>query len=206
MSTHYVPSAREFHAGATEHYSFLCQRYGFSLVSRLDDDQEFIVRFRAGLLQVVVEGMSYGFVLGTRIERHSPGSDSPEVIQLHSLMELRRPELLVSRYPERRGQLEDMKFDSIALREVASDFLSGDLSDWTRLHAVAHATEERRGVEAIEQMCRHDLDRASARAAEAFRNGEFQKAVEILAPFEAELSPSQVTKLKMARKRARGAA
>jgi hypothetical protein len=202
MSTHYVPSSQEFRAGAESHFSFLCRHFDFKVEALpASEHNEFSVRFSGKSLFVVVEGFSYGYALGTRICNAVRSADQAEEVDLHTILKLRRPDMLTTRYPEERGQLEEMKFHASALREAAGDLLTGNLGEWPRLVAFEQAERLRLRVEGQAEWRRRDLDRACTRAAEAFRSGEYGTVIKLLGPHESELSTGQLMKLRMAKKR-----
>ena len=113
------------------------------------------------------------------------------------LISFRNPELLEPRYPEKRGQLEDMKQSAKALRMCAKDFLSGNFSDLPNLknHIKELNAKEKEIAEARE------LKDLGIKASKAFHSGDYKNAVMLLLPLQNKLSRAQQLLLSQAKRR-----
>ncbi|HTU68310.1 MAG TPA: hypothetical protein VMF52_20375 [Steroidobacteraceae bacterium] len=199
MSEYFNPNAEEFCAAARKHFAFLVDRFGFVVDGAHGSANPFYVRFRGPSVCVVVEGVSYGVVCSTRLERKSVKGALDERLDLRKLAEFRRPDLEEPKNPAVRGQLTQMAFDASVLPLVAADFLGGNFGEWQALHDRAVADNKRAMEASAARDHKHDIDAVCAKAAEAFRSGQYDRVIELLAPIESELSSAQLLKLKMAR-------
>lgn len=198
MSEFHTPSLEEFRLAALHGFGFLTAEYGFKETKApAAYENPYSVFFRRSRRFVYVEGFSYGMSLGVSLGRISWRSRMREQLPLSVFMRLREPQMLESRYPSKRGQLEEMKFAAAALRRCAADFLAGDLSI---LPQALHLQAERNRASGVD----HDtpeLQRIFMRASDAFHGGQFELTVRLLEPHSSALGKAQQALLNLARKR-----
>jgi hypothetical protein len=112
-------------------------------------------------------------------------------------MALREPKSLQPRYPDKRGQLESMKFSAAVLRRCAADFLVGDFSSLPQVlqfqeNCYRALQEEHETAQAT---------RAFMQASDAFHNGQLELAVRLLEPHSRQFGKAQQAMLNLAKKR-----
>jgi hypothetical protein len=123
-------TCQEFIATARRHFSYLPAE--FNLPEQPLPDRKgvnpFQVRYANTSVLVIVEGYDRGYGADVALGpfKNPLGSIEP-ALPFWPLLKLRRPDLLES-CKSARGQLAKLQACAIALRECASDVLSGDLT------------------------------------------------------------------------------
>jgi len=198
MSEYYTPNAQEFLAGAKQEFVYLITDFGFSFgKAPFEYENQYSAFFRKVRVFVYIEGLSYGISLSVSLGRLTFFGRVREQISLHTLIALRKADLLEPRCPEKRGQLQHMKFGAAALRHCAADFLAGDFS--AAPEALQLELKLRRDAEEAYEKAANE--RTFMQAADAFHRGQFELAVRLLESRPGKLGKVQQTMLKLARKR-----
>jgi hypothetical protein len=190
-----VEYTRQRAAYLRRRFAFLVDDFGCEEVPAQQDDE---VRFRNATTLVILlaqwEGPYVGFDRAADSAGRRYGS-----IDLWGLMKVRKSPRLDEISREPLPAIDKFEFLARALPECAADVMRGDFSiapqveGWWR--------DERRETEEWRE--RVELQNVEARAAAAFRQGDFAAVVSILTPCEARLSDVQLRKLDIARRRSR---
>jgi hypothetical protein len=109
---------------------------------------------------------------------------------------VRRPDLLKSEFPDKRGQLRQLEKSAIMLRDCAHDVLSDDLSELPKILNLQNEFIEQNKEEADREKKR----RIDAQALNAFGNKDFKTVVYLLESLGDRLSETQMKRLAYARK------
>ena len=198
MIEYFTPNAAEFQAGAREHFDYLTSVYGYQVSEAPSSlSGPYTTSFTRSGTFVCVQGLSYGMSLAVELGTLGALGTVENRFSLHTLMHLRKSDLLVPRFGEKRGQLEEMKFSALALRQTARDFLTGNFAalQGVLLHESALRTKDREKYENAE------LSRATTSASSAFHTGQFARVVELLQPRMHALSKAHAAMLRLAKKR-----
>jgi len=198
MVEYHVPSAKEFKEAGRREFAFLQSDFEFKeSKAPFKYENPYSIFFRHKNTFVYVEGLSYGFSLGVDIGTLGFFGKVKERFSLGYVVGLRRPDLLEPRFPEKRGQIEEMKRAAFDLKECANDFLNGDFSAlhdvlryYKKLQEKSHSE-----YEAAEQK------RIGIQASEAFHSIDYKKCIDLLSPIEKQLSKAQRIMLSQSRKR-----
>jgi hypothetical protein len=198
MAEYYTPQAEEFINDARLEFSFLSTEFGFEeCKSILKHDNPVSIFFKKGKTFVYVEGLSYGCALGVNIGQIGHFQKIKERFSLGYVISFRNPELLEPTYPEKRGQLEDMKQSAMALRKCAKDFLNGDFTDLPNLkHHIKEVNAKEKHEYEVKEL--RDL---GIKASRAFHSGNYENVVKLLQPIQNKLSSAQHLLLSQAQKR-----
>lgn len=170
-------------------FSYLLTDFGFQedKSSVEEFENEFKIRFVRRDLTVVVEGIHYGSAAVVYLQDVQRRQISP--IQLKPDFQP-FPSKLPK--PQSKGQAEDIKEEAQLLREYGMELLKGDFS------AFEHALEKARiAWDGYESRRRFGI--AEQEAIAAFKNQNWSKVVEALAPYEDKISPRMTKKLNTAR-------
>jgi hypothetical protein len=198
MSQFHTPTIEEFRLGSRREFSFLVTDLSFrECKAPFDYDNPYSAFFKKARAFVYVEGQSYGMSLAVSLGRLSTFGRVREQIPLSIFVALREPDLLQSRYPDERGQLEEMRIAALALRRCAADFLAGDFSAMPlvlRLQADRHRASQQEHESA-------QVARAFMQASDAFHSGKFELAVRLLEPYSDKFGKAQQAMLNLAKKR-----
>lgn len=198
MSAFYTPSVEEFRLSARQEFSYLVTEFAFKeRKAPFKYENPYSIFFRKARAFVHIEGGSYGISLAVSVGRVDLFGRVREDISLSILMSLRETELLEPRYPDKRGQLEDMKFAAVALRRCATDFLTGDFSELSQFLRI-QAEHQRAGQEEYEKT---EMARTFLQASDAFHSGELELVVRLLEPHSSRLGKAQQAMLNLAKKR-----
>lgn len=188
------PTFDEFVSTTRQEFSFL-EAHGFAeiLQPRKKYQNPFEVHYERNGWFVVVEGIDHGFSAGIMIigpdGRKAPfGQIVPEEYWKKNRDGLGR------------GQLGDIRYCALTLKEFGQDFLRGN---GTILDELCRRTEEH--IEKDRQYWRQrKIDRAVTDASEAFRAKDYAKVVRLLEEYEGELPKAQIVKLNFSRKKLNG--
>lgn len=197
---YYTPGKEELLAAMRREFSFLVTEYGY--VELVERPERYInpysILFRRAPVEVLVEGISYGS--GTTIEfriRDDVRQTPSDQFCISWMTTIRRPDLQVPKFPDKRGQLLQLPKLAFELKEVADDLLRGDLSLLPQVrNAIATAKKEGEVAERARQ-----FGRAEARSQEAFRSGDFPRVIAELEPHRDLLNPSSRKRLEIAKSR-----
>lgn len=197
---YYTPGREELLAAMRKEFAFLGPEYGYvELVERPERYMNpYSILFRRAPVEVLVEGVSYGG--GTTIEfRIRDDVRQPPIDQfcISWITTIRRPDLQVPVFPDRRGQLLQLPKLAFELRAVADDLLRGDLSILPQVRsAIAKAQAEGQEAERI-----HQFRRAETRSLDAFRRRDYGLVIQELEPHRDVLNPSSRKRLEIAKSR-----
>jgi hypothetical protein len=111
-------------------------------------------------------------------------------------VQLRKPELLEHEFPDKRGQLRQLKKAAVMLRECAVDILSGQLDVLPEIKKLQDTQKEQTKIEDEKQ----ELSRIDAKALNAFGQKDYRHVVELLEPVADKLAVAQRKRLEYARK------
>ncbi|HJR58323.1 MAG TPA: hypothetical protein VJ813_02950 [Vicinamibacterales bacterium] len=194
------PTVTEFTAAVREAFGYLAREFGFREVDPPAKELElnpFLVRFVSPTTVVQVEGINWGFAAQVIV---GPDGGQEPLLPLWAVIRLRRPDLYeeVMKSP---GQLGEIRAYARALRETASDVLSGDFGVLAAAHAIVEARGLQQRLSQAEETREHDQRAAVAHAADAFRAGDFTRVVDLLMPHEKRLTTAQCAMLDYARTR-----
>ena len=197
---YYTPGREELLAAMRREFAFLTSEYGYREL--LERPERYInpysILFHRAPVEVLIEGISYGS--GTTIEfrirddvRHPPSDQ----FCISWLTTIRRPDLQVPEFPDKRGQLIQLPKLAFELRAVADDLLRGDLSILPQVRSrIAKAQAE--GLEAAKA---REFRRAENRSQEAFRLRDYDLVIQELEPYRDVLNPSSRKRLDIAKSR-----
>jgi hypothetical protein len=188
------PTLDEFASMARKKFGFLSE-YGFAEVPQpaVQYQNPFEVHYERKGWRIVVEGLSWGFCAGILII--SP--DGRKAGFGHIVPEEYWKE---HRDGLGRGQLGDIRYEAVTLKEFGMEFLAGDGSIMDEL---CRRTEDY--IDRDRQYWRkRDMDRAITNAADSFRSGDWPKVIRLLEEHEEDLPRAQAAKLTFARKKING--
>ena len=198
MVEYHVPKTDEFKNVARHEFSFLLSEFGFKESnSPFKYKNPYSVYFAKKGIFVYIEGLSYGFALGVDLGKIGILGKVKERFSLGSLVSLRKPELLEPRFPEKRGQLEQMKQAALHLRQCANDFLLGDFTDLPRIKKFI----EEQNIKYNSQYEASKLHDLGIKASNAFHSKNYKEVIELLQPIEHRLSKAQTMLLSQSKKR-----
>ena len=198
MVEYHVPKADEFKDGARREFSFLLTEFEFKESSPpFKYENPYSVFFEKKGIFVYIEGLSYGFALGVDLGKIGILRTVKERFSLGYIVSLRKPELLEPRFPEKRGQLEEMKQSALHLKQCASDFLSGDFTDLPRIKKFI----EEQNILNRTQSEEAELHDIGIKASKAFHSKNYKEVIELLQPIEQKLSKAQAMLLSQSKKR-----
>lgn len=189
-----APTLDEFVSSARKEFGFLAE-YGFAEVPQpvAQYQNPFEVHYEREGWRVVVEGLSYGFCAGIRVTSPDGRKAAFGHIVPKEYWKEHRDGL-------GRGQLGDIRYEALALKEYGQDLLEGDDSIMDELC--------RRTEKFIEQDKEYwqtrDMEQAITKAADAFRDGSYTEVVRLLEEYESDLPKSQDAKLTFARNKTKG--
>ena len=189
-----APKLDEFLSSARREFSFLAD-HGFSEVPppKAQYQNPFEVHYERLGWRIVIEGLSYGFCAGIRIVSPDGRKGGFGHVVPEEYWKQHRDGL-------GRGQLGDIRYEAMTLREFGQDFLAGDTSIMDELIRLGQESVERDR----EYWRERDMDRAITNAAEAFRAGKYREVIRLLEAHETKLPRSQAAKLALARKKTNG--
>ena len=189
-----APTLDEFIAATRNEFRFLTD-HGFVEVPqpKARHQNPFEVHYAREGWRVIVEGLSFGFCAGTLISSPDGRKASFGHIVPSKYWKEHREGL-------GRGQLGDIRYQAMTLKEFGKDFLEGDASIMDEL-----CLRTKEYIERDRQYWKQrDMERAITNSAKAFRLGSYQEVINLLEDYEDNLPKSQVAKLKIARKKTNG--
>jgi hypothetical protein len=189
-----APTLEEFVSTSRNEFSFLAE-YGFVEVPQpaAQYQNPFEVHYQRKGWRVVVEGLSYGFCVSVMIvspdgRRAAFGHIVPKEYWTEHRQGLGR------------GQLGDIRYQAMTLRQFGMGFLGGDGSI---IDELCRRTEDYIKQDR-EYWRKRDIDRAISSAADAFHSGDYPEVIRLLAEHEDALPRAQLAKLAFARKKTNG--
>jgi hypothetical protein len=198
MVEYHVPKADEFKNGARREFLFLLTEFGFKECdSPFKYENPYSICYENKDVFVYIEGLSYGFALGVDIGKFGTSHTVEERISLGYIVSLRNPKLLEPKFPEKRGQLEQMKQSASNLKQCAYDFLSGDFTDLPRMKVYI----EEQNIKNKAQCEADELNNLGIKASKAFHSKNYKQVIELLQPMEQKLSKAQSMLLTQSKKR-----
>jgi hypothetical protein len=196
MVEYHVPSEKEFRSFVLEEFNYLVTEYSFHEEGP-NDYNPFSVRFKKNDIIIEISGYSYGFATGVDIlHNHDESKEAPHKYWLSTFVQLRKPELLEHEFPDKRGQLRQLKKAAVMLRECAVDILSGQLDVLPEIKKLQDTQKEQTKIEDEKQ----ELSRIDAKALNAFGQKDYRHVVELLEPVADKLAVAQRKRLEYARK------
>jgi len=189
-----APTLDEFVSTARKEFAFLAA-HGFAEAPQPEKQYQnpFEVHYERDGWRIVVEGLSYGFCAGILITAPDNRKAAFGHIVPEEYWKLHRDGL-------GRGQLGDIAYCALTLKEFGHDFLGGDCSMMDKL---CRLTEDY--IERDRQYWRkRKVDRAITSAGDAFRSGDYFEVIRLLEGHEVDLPRAQAAKLTFARKKTNG--
>jgi hypothetical protein len=201
------PTLSEFKTVVREAFGYLRRDFAFREeeppASQVEGNP-FVVWFVNATTLVQVQGINWGFAAQVILGPADAGAEWHATVPLWAIVKHRRPDLYdeSARSP---GQLGDIRDYAHALREAASDVLTGDFRVFSSARAIieAHAVQQRRHQQA-EARDRNHMAAVKA-AAVAFRARDFGRVAELLGPHVDLLTPAERAKHDYARAHIGGA-
>jgi hypothetical protein len=196
------PTLSEFKATVRDAFGYLEREFAFHEVeppASLLEGNPFIVWFVNATTLVQVEGVNWGFAAQVLLGP-AAGRDWHATVPLWAVLKDRAPDLY-QRSAQSQGQLGDIRYYADALRQAASDVLTGDLRVIASARAVVEAEATQQRLREHEEMRDHTKRAAVKAAADAFRSKDYQRVVEHLTPHMERLTPAERARLDYARAR-----
>ena len=191
------PTADEFLERARREFQFLEAEFGFleqGPPARLDGNA-FQLSYVNATTLVTVEGINWGFGVNVLLDqRRQPLFRRKASLPLWVLVKLRGPELHDTLM--RGDQLDQLASHAAALKHCASDVLRGDFSVRSQVEPLLSQQRSAETSPLKEWRYRKVVEQAT----EAFRSKQYRTVVDLLLPFEAQLSPAQRSKLEYAKR------
>ncbi len=197
------PTLSEFKETVREAFGYLEREFAFHEVvppATLLEGNPFVVWFVNATTLVQVEGVGWGFaaqvLLGPAAGRHERQADVP----LWAIIKDRAPDLYEqsARAP---GQLGAIRHYARALRETASDVLTGDFGIFASARAAVDAEAARQRLRENEETRDRIKSAAVSAATDALHRRDYGSVVELLAPHIERLTPAERARLDYARAR-----
>jgi len=201
------PTLREFKTVVRDAFGYLRRDFAFREeeppASQVEGNP-FVVWFVNATTLVQVQGTNWGFAAQVILGPADAGTEWHATVPLWAIVKHRRPDLY-SESARSPGQLGDIRDYAHALREAASDVLTGDFRVFSSARAIieAHAMQQRSDQQ-TEARDRNHMAAVQAAAA-AFRARDFGRVAELLGPHVDLLTPAERAKLDYARAHIGGA-
>ena len=189
------PSLEEFKRIVREEFAFMFY-FNFQEIPPLNHSYQnpFEIHYEKEEWRVVVEGLSYGFSAGIRIDSPAGKSAGFGHLVSKSFWDAHRQKFA-------RGQQGDIGFWALAFREFGQPFLKGE---WSAFHDLLQKQEIQQAANLasfVQDQENRKMQQAIQQADTAFKNARYADVITELAPFEKSLPLSQITKLTISRKR-----
>ena len=180
----------EFKNICRSEFSYLCNDFDFreDTSPPAQHENEFKIKFVRQDLVVIVEGIHYGSTAMVSLE-NSRGHR----ISVQQLNPDFQPLKRMKTKAQRPGQIEDIKREASLLKQYGSELLRGDLSQFEK-------AIEKMDVAWNEYQNRRAYGVAVQEAVDSFKKQEWQKVIDVLEPYEEEISKRMKNKLKFSRK------